>query len=218
MIARADTLDGSSEQRENVNEPQATGYSMTDQVKLLRPFVAMVIPTLNGPWVAATVTTLVSVATMWVPVNQVLKFLALSIVVDLVTGFLCKRKGFDRPNISMTGGLVSAGCYSVAQYLAKQPELNWEIPLFNRTFGVGEFFALWWMVCHLSNITKNMDDLDAPLPGGVKSLIKWMRSFIDTAEIGGPIISVFKSSLKQTGGDVQVVSKTETTVTEKPKV
>lgn len=190
---------------------------MTDQVKLLRPIAAMMIPTLNGPWVTTVVTGLVSVATMWVPVNQVLKLLALFIALDLFTGFLCKIKGLPRPNISMIGGAVSAMCYSFSQYLSKQPELNWNIEQINRTFGVGEFFALWFLVCHVGNFTKNMDDLETPLPGGFKALIKWVRSFIDSAEIGGPIVSVLKQSFKQTGGSTEVVTKTETVVTEKPK-
>ncbi len=179
--------------------------------RLLHSIIAAMIPATGGPWVSSAIVAGASIGTLFVPVNAILKWLAVSIVFDLFTGFLCKRSGFKRPHISMVGAAATAGSYAVAQYLARQPELQWEV--MGRTWGVGEFFALWFLIGHLANITKNMDDLDTPFPKSVNGLISKIRSIIDTAEIGGPIVSIFKSSMSQKGGDTEIVSKTETVVT-----
>lgn len=183
-------------------------------MKIFRPFAAAMLPTFNWPWLAVWIQTIVIPAgTLFVPVNAVLKWMAMALICDLVTGVLCRLKGFQRPNIHLIGVGVMAGCYSLAQYLARQPELQWEV--FGRTFGIGEFFGLWCLTIHLGSFAKNMDDLGAPLPKGLKRLIAGVQSSMDNAEIGGSIISVFKSSLSQKSDTKEITTTTETTVVEK---
>lgn len=182
--------------------------------RILGLIVDATVPSFGRPWMTSAVAIVVGIGTFFVPANAMLKWLAAAIVADLISGILAKRSGFPRPHISFVGAGVYGFCYAIAQYLSKQPELQWEV--WNRTWGIGEFLALWFITGHLANLTKNFDDLDTPFPKGVNNAISVVRKLIDSAEIGGPIVSIFKSSMSQKGGNTEITSKTETTVTTIP--
>lgn len=217
MIVGADTLDSSRDQSENVNEPQAIGYKMS-VIKIVRPFIALAIPVTNWPWWAVLGQTgIASFLTFMTPMNLVLKLMLAAIIFDVFTGGCCRwsKVAVTQPPIGMVTILLKFGCYALASYLAKQPELIWDV--WGKTWGVGEFLGLWYLVIELASIITNLDDLKIMrFPRSIKRLVSSIQSSIDDAEITPGAINILTSFSKKTEDGVQTVKEVVSTTVVTP--
>ncbi len=216
MMPVSETLYGRRSQGKDVNDVHAQGYIKMGTLKVLRPFFALAMPVLNvPPLIVILHALLAAIATFLTPMNLVLKLMLVAIFFDVFTGICCRisKKAVTQPQIGPIAILVKFGCYALASYLAKQPELIWDV--WGKTWGVGEFVGLWYLVVELASITMNLDDLKMPLPKSLKKLVAAIHSSIDNADISGSAVSMITSFSKRTEDGVQTVKEvtSKTTVT-----
>jgi phage-related holin len=146
--------------------------------------------------------------------NVVLRWMLWGIGADLFTGILCAAfitKVFS-PSFMARGVLVKGTCFAIVVFLAKQPELQIEFKGIQTS--VGQLLGVYFLTGEWASALKNLDTLGAPFPKWMSAILQQVHSSVDNID-ASKAVSMFTSFTKRTEGNVEVVSKSTTVVTEK---
>lgn len=232
MIARTTALNGGGDQAEDVqtldigggsdkfvNNVQIQGYKM-GSLKALRPILGLALPTMNLPAAALWL----QLGSTWIigayeSMNVVLRWMLWGIGADLLTGLLCAwfvTKVFS-PSFMARGVLVKGFCFAIVVFLAKQPELQFDVDfpgVGKMSTSVGQLLGVYFLTGEWASAMKNFDTLGAPFPKWFSAILRQVHSSVDNID-ASQAVSMFTSFTKRTDGNMEVVSKSTTVVTEK---
>jgi len=163
------------------NELQAAEGQLPHRLK---PLMATVVQTADWPWWALAVQAgCAGVLSAFTGLPDSQRFMAWAIGFDLITGFLCGiyTRGGVSARAMTRGATVKAVTFALVHYLGEQPHLA--VGIGSLQMSLGAATALWYGVADWFSVLENLDELGAPVPPFLRSLLAKGREAMNRVEI-----------------------------------
>ncbi len=186
-------------------------------IRMLPVILSLLIPTAGWPWWAiAAQGMFAAIGATLVSTNLAIKWLFIGICFDVLTGITRSLRMDDRFPISklISDVLVRFGVLYLSVLLSKEAALQFAYNGF--TTNPGEFLAIFFLTIVWASAGKNMGELGMPWPKSIMFLLDKVHSSLDDVDLSGKVISAITAFSSKQVGNTQIVSKSETVVTEKP--
>lgn len=215
MVSGADTLNGGGKEREDVGESQAVGYNMTT-MKVLRSLIVTFVPAVDWPLLAVgaqsgTAIVIAYFSSMNLALQLLLSVIGLHLLSSLIV--VVAIPGGKGVKEYFTDIATRGIAIILVATLGSRPEL--ELRLWDHPVSAAALIGGFIIFSEVIEFDHDMEML------GMRVLPLWVRALFQNAKDGmdnGGSVSILTSLSRRSKDGVEVVSKTETVVTEKPEV